>query len=63
MDLNKILAELKEEKLRVEEAIMALQRVGLATGGKRRGRPPKWMMDAKQKEDAPKKRGRPPKAS
>ncbi len=59
MDVNKILAELREERDRLGEAILALQRVG--GSGKRRGRPPKWMLEAKQSEDAPKKRGRPPK--
>jgi hypothetical protein len=61
MDVNKILAELREERDRIEEAIVALQRVG-GSGPKRRGRPPQWMVDARQKAaDVPKKRGRPPK--
>jgi hypothetical protein len=63
MDANKILAELREERDRLGEAILALERVGLATGSKRRGRPPKWVVEAGQKEDAPKKRGLPRKAS
>jgi hypothetical protein len=63
MDVNKILAELREERDRLGEAILALERVGLAAGSKRRGRPPKWVVDARQKEDAPKKRGRPRKES
>lgn len=52
MDVSKILADLKSEKEQLEEAILSLER--LARGrGKRRGRPPAWMAEAK-------KRGRPP---
>ena len=42
MDIMKMLADLRAERLQIEEAIIVLQR--LASGqGKRRGRPPKWM--------------------
>ena len=52
MDVSKILADLRSEKEQLEEAILSLER--LARGrGKRRGRPPAWMAEAK-------KRGRPP---
>jgi hypothetical protein len=61
MDVNKILAELREERQHIDEAIVALQPI--AGSGKRRGRPPKWMVEARQKQDAPKKRGRPRKTS
>lgn len=51
MDVSKILDELRQEREQLEEAILSLER--LARGrGKRRGRPPSWMVDAK-------KRGRP----
>jgi hypothetical protein len=51
MDVSKILGELRQEREQLEEAIMSLER--LASGrGKRRGRPPSWMVEAK-------KRGRP----
>jgi len=51
MDVSKILVELRQEREQLEEAIMSLER--LARGrGKRRGRPPSWMVEAK-------KRGRP----
>jgi len=55
MDVSKILAELREERQQIEEAILSLER--LARGrGRRRGRPPAWMADV-----APvKRRGRPP---
>jgi hypothetical protein len=54
MDVTKILAELKEERVQIEEAIVSLER--LARGrGRRRGRPPAWMA-----EITAKRRGRPP---
>src|SRR5258705_5094037 len=52
MNLAKILAEFHDERRRVDEAIEVITR--LAAGGKRRGRPPKWMAEAQ-----PKRRGRP----
>ena len=52
MDVTKILAELRQEREQIEEAIMSLER--LARGrGRRRGRPPAWMTEVKR-------RGRPP---
>jgi len=52
MDVLKMLADLRQEREQVEEAIVTLER--LAKGrGKRRGRPPAWM-------SALKRRGRPP---
>jgi hypothetical protein len=52
MDVVKMLADLRQEREQIEEAIISLER--LAQGrGKRRGRPPSWLMEAK-------KRGRPP---
>ena len=52
MDVTKILADLRQEREQLEEAILSLER--LARGrGKRRGRPPAWMAETK-------KRGRPP---
>jgi hypothetical protein len=54
MDVSKILAELKDERQQIEEAILSLER--LARGrGRRRGRPPAWMS-----EITVKRRGRPP---
>ena len=42
MDVSKVLAELRQERQQLEEAIITLER--LARGrGKRRGRPPAWM--------------------
>ncbi|MGO4881913.1 MAG: hypothetical protein ACLP59_13960 [Bryobacteraceae bacterium] len=54
MDVAKILAELRQEREQIEEAILSLER--LARGrGRRRGRPPSWMA-----EITAKRRGRPP---
>jgi hypothetical protein len=47
-----MLAELREESERIEEAIITLERLALGRG-KRRGRPPAWMTNITR-------RGRPP---
>ena len=51
MDVSKILEELRQEREQLEEAILSLERLALGRG-RRRGRPPSWMVEAK-------KRGRP----
>jgi hypothetical protein len=52
MDILKMLADLRQEREQLEEAILTLER--LARGrGRRRGRPPAWMTTIKR-------RGRPP---
>jgi hypothetical protein len=58
MDLGKVLAELREQLHQVDEAILSLERMALGAG-KRRGRPPAWMVAA-QEAAAPRRRGRPP---
>lgn len=63
MDVTKILAELRQERQAIEEAILTMERLARGSG-KRRGRPPAWMSALKAKTEqaaAPKKRGRPPK--
>jgi hypothetical protein len=56
MDFVKMVAALREERARLEEVIIALER--LARGqGKRRGRPPAWMAAMRT---AGRRRGRPP---
>ena len=56
MDVTKILAELRDERQQIEEAIVSLER--LARGrGRRRGRPPSWMSEV---TTTVKRRGRPP---
>jgi len=52
MDVTKILADLRQEREQLEEAILSLERLAMGRG-KRRGRPPAWMAETK-------KRGRPP---
>lgn len=42
-----MLAELRSERERVAEAIVVVERLAIGSGGKRRGRPPKWMSAAK----------------
>ncbi len=50
MDVTKMLAELREERAQIEEAILTLER--LAKGqGKRRGRPPQWLVEARKRTD------------
>ncbi len=47
-----MLSDLREEREQIEEAIMTLER--LARGrGKRRGRPPLWLQEAKKRTDVP----------
>lgn len=58
MDFQKLLTELRSERAQIEEAIVSLER--LAAGqGKRRGRPPAWLVAAKD-STITKRRGRPP---
>jgi hypothetical protein len=52
MDVSKILADLRQEREQLEEAILSLERLAMGRG-RRRGRPPAWMTITK-------KRGRPP---
>ena len=54
-----MLAELRAERQRLEEAILVIERLAVQAAGKRRGRPPKWMVAAKSDnlpEIAPKSR-------
>ena len=54
MDVTKILAELREERQQIEEAIVSLERIARGRG-RRRGRPPAWLSEVTGK-----RRGRPP---
>ena len=58
MDLSKMIGELQAERAQVNEAIVALERLGAATIGKRRGRPPAWISELRT--NVPKRKGRPP---
>ena len=55
MDVNRILTELREEHANIVDVIMNLERLA-SGGGKRRGRPPKWLTEARQQG---KRAGRP----
>ena len=59
MDVTRMLADLRQEREQIEEAIVVLER--LARGkGKRRGRPPLWMSGTGNAATPTKRRGRPP---
>lgn len=50
MDVMKMLAELRQEREQLEEAILTLER--LAQGrGRRRGRPPLWLAGMRAADD------------
>jgi hypothetical protein len=55
MDVEKILAELRLERMQIEEAILSLERLA-KDRTKRRGRPPKWMAEARKRVRAQAKR-------
>jgi hypothetical protein len=44
MDLHKMIADLRAEKIRLDEAIQALERLSAGTI-RRRGRPPRWIAE------------------
>jgi hypothetical protein len=48
MDINKILAELRQEHEQLGTAILSLERLAIS-GAKRRGRPPSWLAKIKEK--------------
>ena len=51
MDILKMLADLRQERLEIEEAILVVERLAAGTRGKRRGRPPKWMSTAQHESE------------
>lgn len=50
MDLNKMIAELQAERERLDQAILALERLS-AGQTRRRGRPPRWLKDQLEREE------------
>jgi hypothetical protein len=54
MDMDKMLKELRTERAMLDESILVLERLAIGRG-KRRGRPPRWMVEATVR-----RRGRPP---
>lgn len=55
MDIEKILEELRLERMQIEEAILSLERLA-KDRVKRRGRPPKWVSEAKKRVKAQSKK-------
>ena len=51
MDVHKILVELRAERDRIDSAIEVMEELAQGGGGKRRGRPPKWLKEAREKAD------------
>jgi hypothetical protein len=57
MDILKMLTEFRAERLRIEEAILALERLAGGLRGKPRGRPPKWVsVSSAEAGSAPRKK-------
>ena len=52
MDVTKILEELRKEREQIEEAILTLERL-VENRGRRRGRPPSWLSEARRRGKAP----------
>ncbi|MBV8071472.1 MAG: hypothetical protein JO270_16300 [Acidobacteriaceae bacterium] len=50
MDLNKMIAELQMERDRLDQAILALERLS-AGQARRRGRPPRWLKEQVEKSE------------
>jgi len=54
MNLTSILTELRNEKQRLDEAIITMERLAAGSGVRRRGRPPLWLVASRG--EAPRKR-------
>ena len=52
MDIPKVIADLRRYKAELEQAIAALDRLARKRGGQR-GRPPKWIAEARQRTKRP----------
>ena len=53
MDLLQMIEGLRAERQQIDAAIFVVERLAAGTGGKRRGRPPKWMSAATAEADSP----------
>jgi hypothetical protein len=61
MDLAGIIHQLRRERDKISDSIVALERVAVIAGVRKRGRPPKWVKEATGADMiAPRRRGRPP---
>ena len=54
-----MISELYEERERLEQAIAALEQVA-SKGGRRRGRPPKWLTQARKRAEQQGEPAKPP---
>jgi hypothetical protein len=52
MDIEKIIAELRAERNRIDEAILAIERISRGAA-QRRGRRPKWLAEAQEETTEP----------
>lgn len=59
MDVLAMLQSLRDERDRLGEAILVLERIARGAG-RRRGRPPAWMKEVPKPAVGAKRRGRPP---
>jgi len=54
--IERLISELRHEQARLDAAIAVIERLGAVVkstaGHKRRGRPPKWLVQAKSRADA-----------
>ncbi len=50
MDINRILDELRAELEAIDNSIAALESLAVDKGGKKRGRPPGWLVDARKRK-------------
>ena len=51
MEVDRILAELREELQAIDDSIVALERLAVSKGGKKRGRPPAWLVEARERKE------------
>jgi len=58
MDITKILDELRQEREQIDEAILTLERL-VQGRGRRRGRPPAWLAEIRNRERAAAVKGKP----
>ena len=58
MELSEILEDLRAEREGLDEAIISLEQMADVQPGRRRGRPPVWLIEARENEGSKKKHGR-----
>ena len=59
MDTNGLIKELRDERERIIQAIASLELLAASRGTRKRGRPPKWMVEARKQQETRRGRGRP----